>query len=175
MDQTAETAKTTERITQTGSITEQSTASQVITERVAAVITEQTEGVPGMTREKNTEQTSDASGTIRERIARTDLDSIPVPKKVKGFRATARKKQLILKWTRSQDVSGYEIQISLKKNSKQARIYLVRASKKSYTVKKLKAGKRYYVRIRAYRSDSLLGSKVNVYGKWSTLKVKTKK
>jgi hypothetical protein len=43
----------------------------------------------------------------------------------------------------------------------------IESSKTSYTVAKLKKGKTYYVRVRAYKVDST-GAKV--YGKWSSVK-----
>ena len=75
-------------------------------------------------------------------------------------------------WKACEGVDGYEIQYSLKKNFKKAKKKTVKgAAKKSLKVKKLKSGKKYYVRIRAYKVIN--GKKV--YSKWSakkTVKVK---
>ena len=87
-----------------------------------------------------------------------------------GLKLTAGKKKLTLKWKKVADASGYEIRVSQKKNFKGAKKISVKKSKKSHTIKKLKSGKVYYVRIRAY-------TKVNgkkVYGKWVTAKKKVK-
>lgn len=87
-----------------------------------------------------------------------------------GVKTTVGKKKLTLKWKKVADASGYEVQVSQKKNFKGAKKISVKKSKKSHTIKKLKSGKVYYVRIRAY-------TKVNgkkVYGKWVTAKKKVK-
>ena len=60
---------------------------------------------------------------------------------------------------------GYQISYSLKSNMKNARTAV--SAKPSFQLRNLKAGKVYYVRIRAYRQDSA-GKKV--YGSWSPKK-----
>lgn len=77
-------------------------------------------------------------------------------------------KKITLKWSKVADVSGYEIQISNKRNFKQKQIYSLKKNKtqkviKKYKGKKLELGKAYYVRIRTYKNDN--GTKV--YGSWS--------
>lgn len=68
---------------------------------------------------------------------------------------------------------GYEIQYSTSKNIKKAKIVKLSKSKSKTTIKKLKKGKKYYVRTRAYKTDST-GKKV--YAKWSSIKsIVTKK
>ena len=65
-------------------------------------------------------------------------------------------------------VSGYEIQYStdksMKKNSKSVLVYYYKDSSKTIKVKK--KGK-YYVRVRAYKEDSVYNK---IYGKWSGVK-----
>lgn len=83
----------------------------------------------------------------------------------RGFKVSWRKV--------SGNVSGYQVQYALdKKFKKSPKIKTLSKGKKSLTVKKLKAKKRYYVRVRAYyRQD---GQKY--YGKWSPARsVVTKK
>ncbi len=65
---------------------------------------------------------------------------------------TAKKKAIVVKWKRPKGkVSGYRIEYSLKKNFKGAKTINVKGAKKaSYTIKKLKSKKVYYVRIRTY-------------------------
>lgn len=77
-------------------------------------------------------------------------------------------KKITLKWSKVADVSGYEIQISNKRNFKQKKTYSLKKNKtqkviKKYKGKKLELGKAYYVRIRTYKNDN--GTKV--YGSWS--------
>lgn len=87
-----------------------------------------------------------------------------------GLKLTAGKKKLKLTWKKVAKASGYEIQISQKKNFKAAKKHFLKNSKKSFTIKKLKSGAVYYVRIRAYaKADSK-----KVYGKWVTAKKKAK-
>ncbi len=65
---------------------------------------------------------------------------------------TAKKKALVATWKRpGGNVTGYRIEYSLKKNFKGAKTINVKGAKKtSYTIKKLKSKKTYYVRIRTY-------------------------
>lgn len=60
---------------------------------------------------------------------------------------------------------GYQIQYSTKSNMKSAKT--VTSSKTTKTISKLSKGKKYYVRVRAYKKDST-GKKVT--GKWSKVK-----
>lgn len=78
----------------------------------------------------------------------------------------AGKKTITASWTK-RDVDGYYIELSTKKNNfKNAKSVKVSKRKSSYTIKKLKSGKKYYVRIRTYRTIS--GKKY--YSKWSKVK-----
>ena len=71
------------------------------------------------------------------------------------------------------DIKGYEIQVSttknFKKNKKSVRIKNKNTSKT--TIKKLKAKKKYYIRIRTYNTVG----KTIIYSTWSSTKsAKTK-
>ena len=104
----------------------------------------------------------------------------PIEKKpsvsvVKSLKGKAGKKKLTLSWKKLSGVSGYQIQISTKKNFKGAKKISVSKSKKTYTKKKLKSNKKYYARIRAYKIyKNAKGKKVKAYGKWKTIKKKIK-
>ena len=91
--------------------------------------------------------------------------------KVKGLKAKAQKKsKATVSWTANKSASGYQIQYSLKKNFKGAKKLTVKkASQKTATIKKLKAGKKYYIRIRTLTKvkDPLTGKTKTKYGKWS--------
>ncbi len=82
------------------------------------------------------------------------------------------KKAFTVTWKTVKSIEGYQIQYSRKKSMKGAKIKTVKgASNAKLTVKKLKKGKRYYVRIRAYKT---IGG-VKKYSGWSAKKsVKTK-
>ena len=88
--------------------------------------------------------------------------TLKVKKAKKSFKAT---------WKKIEGVDGYELQYSLKKDMKSAKKKKLSASKKAVTVSKLKSGKKYYVRLRAYKIVN--GQKV--YSEWGkTRKVTVK-
>lgn len=78
----------------------------------------------------------------------------------------SKSKQLLLKYKKVSGVKGYEISYSTDKKFKKG-VTKKTTGKTSYTIKGLKKGKTYYVRIRAYQVDST-GKKV--YGKYSSVK-----
>ena len=128
----------------------------------------------------NTGNTGNVSGqtpATTEAPAATDTSqTVTAPSKVTLSSAkNIKKKSLLIKWKKLKGVSGYEVQYALNKKftkSKKSKT-LTSASKVSFTVKKLKRGKTYYVRVRAYNKGTG-GSKA--YGKWSKVKkVKIKK
>ena len=87
---------------------------------------------------------------------------------------TKRKKSFKIRWAKVKNASGYELQYSTssKFTKKTTKTVKVKGNTKfAKTVKKLKAKKKYYVRVRAYKD----GKAVTVYTKWSKAKaVKTK-
>lgn len=96
------------------------------------------------------------------------------PKKVTVSKISAINDGFKLKWKAASEeiASGYQIQYSLKSSFSSAKTVTVKKAKStSKTVKKLKSGKKYYVRIRAYKT--VKGQ--NIYSSWSEKKtVKTK-
>lgn len=101
--------------------------------------------------------------------------SVPKVSKVRSLKAKAGKKRLTVTWRAASGVDGYQLQVSTKKSFKGAKKYKVHASGKKYVVKKLKARKKYYVRIRAYKSYTSSGNKRQMaYGKWTKVRKKTK-
>ena len=90
---------------------------------------------------------------------------------VKFNKLTVSKKQFKLSWYAVKNVQGYQMQYSLKSNYKNAKtVKIANANTKSKTVKGLKSGKTYYVRIRAYKK---INGKMQ-YSAWSKAKVKVK-
>ena len=87
---------------------------------------------------------------------------------------TKRKKSFKIRWAKVKNASGYKLQYSTssKFTKKTTKTVKVKGNTKfAKTVKKLKAKKKYYVRVRAYKD----GKAVTVYTKWSKAKaVKTK-
>ena len=82
---------------------------------------------------------------------------------------TKGKKSFTAKWAKVTGVGGYQIQYSVYKNMKNAKKVKVKGTKK--TVKKLKSGKKYFVRIRAYKK---INGKTK-YSAWSAKKTVTTK
>lgn len=92
------------------------------------------------------------------------------PKKVANVKAKAGKKRMTVTWKRDKNVKGYQITYAQKKNFKKAKNVAITKNKTTKKViKKLKTGKKYYVKVRAYKKS---GNK-KVYGAYS--KVKTVK
>ena len=95
------------------------------------------------------------------------------PKSVSPKTVKSAKKAVSVEWKKVGGVSGYEIQLAtdkkFKKNKKTVTVKKQKTTKT--TVKKLKAKKKYYVRVRTYKIVN--GKKV--YSSWSKVKsVKTK-
>ena len=107
-----------------------------------------------------------------------------VPKAPKGLNLTSSKKMLKTKWTKSpnfkkQKIKGYQVQYRYKNGSswtswksKEYKVSYKGTTKTiSKKIKKLKAKKKYQVRVRAYKTVS--GKKY--YSKWSGIKSKKTK
>ena len=113
--------------------------------------------------------TADNKGSsVTKAIA--DTISVKVAKLSKP--KSPKKGQIKASWKKQTDADGYQIQYGLKKNFKGAKSKNVNKNKTtSVTLKKLKSGKKYYIRIRSFKKVS--GKKV--YSDWSkakTIKVK---
>lgn len=88
----------------------------------------------------------------------------------------AKGKKLTVSWKKDKTVSGYEIQCALKKNFKSGlkKATIKKAKTTSTTIKKLKKGKKYYVRVRAYKTVKVNGKNVTLRGPWSSIKTSGK-
>ena len=90
------------------------------------------------------------------------------PAKPANLKVRPGKRMMTISWNKASGVSGYEYQYSLKKNFAGAK--KINTKKGKVVVKKLKRGKKYYVRVRAYK---LVNGK-KVYSAWSKSSVKVK-
>lgn len=94
-------------------------------------------------------------------------------------RLSAEKRSFTIKWKKNKDqVDGYEIAYSISSRFPKKTTKTVTAGKNasSKTISKLKAGRKYYVRIRAYKTVKVQGEQKNLYASWSKIKtVKVKK
>ena len=89
------------------------------------------------------------------------------PKAVAIASLTAGTKQLTVKWKKGTGITGYQLQYSLKKDfSTKKTVTITKAATVKKVIKSLKSGKRYYVRLRAYKTVS--GAKY--YSAWSKTK-----
>lgn len=94
------------------------------------------------------------------------------PAKVSLKSVKASGKKVKITWKKQSGISGYVVYQSTKKSKGYKKIATVKsASKVSYTTKKLTAGKKYYYKIRAYKTVN--GKKV--YGSYSSVKSVTVK
>lgn len=94
------------------------------------------------------------------------------PAKTKVQKISTGKKSITAQWKKVAGVSAYQVQIATnKKFSKNKKTFKVSKKSTKVKIKKLKAKKVYYLRVRSYKKAN--GKKV--YSKWSTVrKVKTK-
>lgn len=123
---------------------------------------------------------TDESTTLPEADTDYEVTGVPIvdesttaavkrPKKTKIVKLTKGKKRFTVKWKKVKGVKGYQIQYSRKKSFKKKgrkSVFVKKAKVTKKTVKKLKSGKRYYVRVRTYKVVN--GKKV--YSKWSAKK-----
>ncbi len=95
------------------------------------------------------------------------------PKATSISKLTAGKKKFTIKWKKqTSQTTGYQIQYSTNKNFKSAKTVTVSKNKTtSKSITKLKAKKKYYVRIRTYKTVG----KTKYYSSWSKAKAVTTK
>lgn len=103
-----------------------------------------------------------------------------VPKGTRIFRLTARPKGFLVKWKKQRtQTTGYEVQYSTSRKftRKTTKYVTVKGSKKvSRKITGRKPGKRYYVRVRTYKSVRVEGRIKKVYSGWSKVRsVKVKR
>ena len=103
----------------------------------------------------------------------TSAKAVSKPKSAKFKKVKSAKKAISVEWKKVGGVKGYQIQVAtdkkFKKNKKTVTIKKQKTTKT--TVKKLKAKKKYYVRVRTYK----IANGKKVYSYWSKVKsVKTK-
>ncbi len=109
-------------------------------------------------------------------ISSTQDNKVVVPKvkkaKIKKIIKTSNKRRLKVIWKKISGVSGYQIKCGLnRKMTKGKKVVFSKANKKSKIIKIFKSKKRYYVKVRAYKTYiSLNGETLRAYGKWSKIK-----
>ena len=111
--------------------------------------------------------------TTTTSTSQTAVAKIKAPKKTSIKKVKGAKKAILVTWKKVSGVKGYQVQVAtnkkFKKNKKTVTIKKQKTTKT--TVKKLKAKKKYYVRVRTYK----IANGKKVYSSWSKVKsVKTK-
>lgn len=108
-------------------------------------------------------QTTKTAGTTKKANK-----TVKKPKNTKIKKLTSKKANLTITWSKISGVKGYQIQVAtdkkFKKNKKTVTIKKQKTTKK--TIKNLKSGKKYYVRIRTYK----ISKNKKVYSSWTKAK-----
>ena len=129
-----------------------------------------------------TEPTTSPTTETPNKTAITTTSPIHKPTKneptIKTKKATikkltpTKKKTLKVTWKKVSGAKGYEIRLATnRKFTKNKRTLKVKkGSSTSKVIKKLKSGKRYYVKLRAYKNVKVDGYTVSANGPWSNIK-----
>ena len=92
----------------------------------------------------------------------TNKVTVPKPAQVKTVKLTAKKKKLNVSWKKVSGATGYEVMYA--KNNKFTKgKKTVKVKKNKVTLKRLKSNKKYFVKVRAYKTVNGNTS----YGNWS--------
>ncbi|MCC8073545.1 MAG: fibronectin type III domain-containing protein, partial [Clostridiales bacterium] len=100
------------------------------------------------------------------------------PKSTSISKITAKSKGFTVKWKKqATQTTGYQIQYSTSKDFSNAKTVTVsKTGTTSKTISKLKSKKKYYVRVRTYKTVKVNGKSTKIYSSWSkTQKITTKK
>lgn len=131
-------------------------------DNIEDTITEQQTTIVPKT-EVNTEQST--TSVIKQQETKDGVVNTPKSSKIKKIKKV--KKSLKVFWKKVKNVSGYQIQYSTSSKFKKAKKITVKKAKTtSRTIKKLKAKKKYYVRIRTY----IIVNGKKKYSSWSKKK-----
>lgn len=111
-------------------------------------------------------------------IAKKSLTYTIKPKAVSVSKLIAKTKGLKATWKKGTSVTGYEIQYSTnskftKKTTKTVTVKSAKTTSKNIT--KLSAKKKYYVRVRTYKTVKVNGKSTKIYSNWSKTKSLTTK
>ncbi len=89
---------------------------------------------------------------------------------IPGMYLSIDNKKLAVHWYSVSDASGYEIKCSTSKkfSKSKTKTFTVKGNSKKIKKIKIKSKKRYYVRVRAYKTGKVKGKTVKVYSPWSS-------
>ena len=94
-------------------------------------------------------------------------------KKMAAPKLTARSKAFKATWKKQKAITGYQLQYSTNAKFAKSKTKTVKITKNTQTsklIKKLKARKKYYVRVRSYKTTKIGGKSYNAYSVWSKAK-----
>lgn len=104
------------------------------------------------------------------------LSYIIIPSKTTVKLSAATKSSLKASWSKVTDITGYEVQYATANSFKGAKTVKANAKATSTTLKKLTKNKKYYVRVRSYKTVKVNGKNKTIYSAWSANKtLSTKK
>ena len=110
--------------------------------------------------------TASATKTYQETVKKVTVTVNPAKVKLTGVK-NYKGKKLKAYWKKNTKVTGYQVQYSTSSKFKSAKTVTVKGYKStSKTITKLTKNKKYYVRVRTYKTVS----KVNYYSGWSNVK-----
>ncbi len=112
--------------------------------------------------------TAEGNTNYNKKAVKITITSAPKKEKLVTVKSRSKKK-LEVKWSKDTRATGYEVQYSTssKFKSKTTKTVQIRKNKiTGQTIKKLKSGKKYYVRVRAYKKCG----KKKLCGQWSKVK-----
>ena len=98
------------------------------------------------------------------------LTSPTIPSATSFSKITSARKTFTAQWKKIKNVTGYEIQYAKKSNFSDAKTLKYKSAVK-FTIKNKKGGKKYFIRVRTYKT---IGGK-NYYSAWSKTKTVTTK
>lgn len=156
------TAVSTTQVPATTVSTTSTPSNQTVTSTVTASSAEYQVPITAAQTTKTADTTKKATATKKSN------KTVKKPKNTKIKKLTSKKANLTITWSKISGVKGYQIQVAtdkkFKKNKKTVTIKKQKTTKK--TIKKLKSGKKYYVRIRTYK----ISKNKKVYSSWTKAK-----
>ena len=105
-------------------------------------------------------------GVYTGSVTRTFTIAAPYTPKTSIKKLVSKKRSITVKLAKKSGITGYQLQYSTSKKFKKAKALNLKSTTVSKTVKKLKSQKKYYVRIRTYKT---VGEKT-FYSGWSKVK-----
>ena len=165
---TTKVAETTTKVAETTKVSEATTKNDEITNFVTTEpqqVTTTGNGKNEGTTTTNAVKKDNGNVTTNSSVGNVKVPKVKIKKAIK--KRSAKKAKIKLRAAKG--VNGYQIKISKSKKFKKAKTKKYKKAK--FTIKKLKANKKYYIRVRAYK----VVNGITYYGKWSKRKIKMKK